>query len=106
MVQGEGTKKNASVQKKVRQSKKNMGPKKGPKAIAPKKNNKIKEQRLKLHLTKSINASIESELASKAGGNLKVVQLIASKKEKKLKEKRCKADSGMQGTVEKVKVKK
>merc|ERR1712168_746998 len=74
MAQGKGKLK--SVHKKERSNKKALGPKKGQKLhINPKKMKTIKEQKLKIQLTKAINNHIEDELATKAGGSgMKIVK--------------------------------
>lgn len=88
MAQGKMKVKNANIQKKAKHSKKVLGPKKGGKRkIAPKKTVKVKEQKLKLHLQKSINHTIEIELAQKAGGNFSVLKVPKQASEKKTKEK-------------------
>merc|ERR1712062_865164 len=74
MAQGKGKLK--SVHKKERSNKKALGPKKGQKLhVNPKKMKTIKEQKLKIQLTKAINNHIEDELATKAGGSgMKIVK--------------------------------
>merc|ERR1712156_916254 len=67
MAQGKSNLKNPH--KKERYNKKVLGPSKGRKQIAPKKNKTIKEQKVKLQLTKAINNTIEMELATKAGSS-------------------------------------
>merc|ERR1711970_77750 len=68
-VMAQGKHKLKNVHKKERNTKNSMGPSKGRKLIAPKKNKTIKEQKVKLQLTKAINNSIEAELATKAGSS-------------------------------------
>ncbi|XP_066932043.1 UPF0390 protein zgc136864-like [Clytia hemisphaerica] len=70
MAQGKlKVKGSGGVQKKSKHQKKNhLGPKKGGKKnIAPKKQQKIKEKKLKVHLERSIQSSIEQQLVQKAG---------------------------------------
>ncbi|XP_065664905.1 UPF0390 protein zgc136864 [Hydra vulgaris] len=66
MAQGK-MKVKTNFERKPKKAHKPLGPKKGAKVIAPKKAVRIKENNLKSVLQKSINASIERELANKAG---------------------------------------
>jgi len=85
MAQGKMRVSNSQVQKKAKHQNKVFGTKKGGgRKIAPKKKQKIKERNIKLHLQKSINATIENELAQKAGhSSLAMVKGQGEVKDKK-----------------------
>lgn len=89
MAQGQGKKKKAVVAKKTQ--KKALGPKKGARAITPKKNRSIKAAKVKKGLETTIKAKIEQELTqvavSKRSKPLNVVKPAAEKKTKQTKKK-------------------